>query len=69
MVSGLNLNNEVFGFYQGSSQFPISASTTSRRTPFGLRWNWDARNEVARKPNRDLKDCVRPTFASREVES
>jgi len=31
--------------------------------------NWDARNEVARKPNRDLKDCVRPTFASREVES
>ena len=23
MVSGLNLNNEVFGFYQGSSQFPI----------------------------------------------
>jgi hypothetical protein len=22
-VSGLNLNNEVFGFYQGSSQFPI----------------------------------------------
>ncbi|PYX57549.1 MAG: hypothetical protein DMG76_11200 [Acidobacteria bacterium] len=38
MVSGLNLNNEVFEFYQGSSQFPISASTTSRRTPFGLRW-------------------------------
>ena len=33
VVSGLNLNTEAFGFYQGSSQNMIKPSTTSRRSP------------------------------------
>jgi hypothetical protein len=38
IVSGLNLNNEVFGFYQGSSQFPIQREYYKPTFTFGLRW-------------------------------
>ena len=38
IVSLLNLNNEVFGFYQGSEQFPIQREYYSRTYAFGLRW-------------------------------
>ena len=38
LVSGLNLNNEVFGFYQGSSQFPIQREYYKPTYTFGLRW-------------------------------
>ncbi len=38
IVSLLNLNNEVFGFYQGSEQFPIQREYYSRTYSFGLRW-------------------------------
>jgi TonB-dependent receptor len=38
MVSGLNLNNEVFGFYQGSSQFPTQREYYKPTYSFGLRW-------------------------------
>ena len=37
MVSGLNLNNEVFEFYQGSSQFPIQREYYKPTYTFGLR--------------------------------
>jgi TonB-dependent receptor len=42
-VAGLNLNNEVFGFYQGSSQFPIQREYYKPTYTFGLRW--DLRHE------------------------
>jgi TonB-dependent receptor len=38
VVSLLNLNNEVFGFYQGSTQFPIQREFYSRTFMVGLRW-------------------------------
>ncbi|HVH71806.1 MAG TPA: hypothetical protein VNB49_11935 [Candidatus Dormibacteraeota bacterium] len=38
IVSMLNLNNEVFGFYQGSEQFPIQREYYSRTISLGLRW-------------------------------
>jgi TonB-dependent receptor len=34
----LNLNNEVFGFYNGSQQFPIQREYYSPTYTFGLRW-------------------------------
>lgn len=39
IVSGLNLNNEVFGFYQGSPQYPIQREFYDRTFMFGLRWS------------------------------
>jgi len=38
IVSMLNLNNEVFGFYQGSEQFPIQREYYSQTISGGLRW-------------------------------
>jgi TonB-dependent receptor len=38
VVSGLNLNNEVFGFYNGSEQYPIQREYYGRTVSFGLRW-------------------------------
>jgi TonB-dependent receptor len=42
-VAGLNLNNEVFGFYQGSPQFPIQREYYKPTYTLGLRW--DLRHE------------------------
>jgi hypothetical protein len=42
-VAGLNLNNEVFGFYQGSPKFPIQREFYKPTYTFGLRW--DLRHE------------------------
>jgi hypothetical protein len=39
IVSGLNLNNEVFGFYQGSSQYMIQREYYQPTYSFGLRWS------------------------------
>ena len=39
LVSGLNLNNEVFGFYQGSPQFPSQREFYGRTVSFGFRWS------------------------------
>lgn len=39
IASFLNLNNEVFGFYQGSEQFPIQREYYNRTYAFGLRWS------------------------------
>jgi TonB-dependent receptor len=39
VVSGLNLNNEVFGFYQGSSQYMIQREYYQPTFSAGLRWN------------------------------
>ena len=36
---GLNLTNEVFGFYQGSSQFMIQREYYQPTYAFGFRWN------------------------------
>ncbi len=38
LVSGLNLNNEVFGFYQGSSEYMIQREYYQPTYSFGLRW-------------------------------
>jgi TonB-dependent receptor len=38
IVSILNLNDEVFGFYQGAEQFPIQREYYSRTVSAGLRW-------------------------------
>ena len=36
---GLNLNNEVFGFYQGSPQYPIQREYYKPTFAMGVRWN------------------------------
>jgi TonB-dependent receptor len=38
IVSLLNLNNEVFGFYNGSEQYPIQREYYNRTISLGLRW-------------------------------
>ena len=38
IVSGLNLNNEVFGFYQGSSQYMIQREYYQPTYSAGVRW-------------------------------
>jgi TonB-dependent receptor len=38
IVSMLNLNNEVFGFYQGSERYPIQREYYSRTISVGFRW-------------------------------
>jgi TonB-dependent receptor len=38
VVSILNLNDEVFGFYNGSEQYPIQREYYSRTVSVGLRW-------------------------------
>jgi hypothetical protein len=35
---GLNLTNEVFGFYQGSQRYPIQREYYHPTASFGLRW-------------------------------
>ncbi len=37
IVSLLNLNNEVFGFYQGSRQYPIQREFYNRTVSVGVR--------------------------------
>jgi hypothetical protein len=36
---GLNLSNEVFGFYQGSKIYPIQREYYHPTAAFGLRWS------------------------------
>ncbi len=43
VVSMLNLNNEVFGFYLGSEQYPIQREYYSRTISAGLRWTLHGR--------------------------
>lgn len=38
VVSMLNLNNEVFGFYNGAEQYPIQREYYNRTISAGLRW-------------------------------
>jgi TonB-dependent receptor len=38
VAAGLNLNNEVFGFYQGSSQYMIQREYYQPTFSFGMRW-------------------------------
>jgi hypothetical protein len=38
IVAGLNLNNEVFGFYQGSPQYPIQREYYRPTLSIGFRW-------------------------------
>jgi TonB-dependent receptor len=38
VVSGLNLNNEVFGFYYGSERYPTQREYYNRTISAGLRW-------------------------------
>lgn len=41
IVSALNLNNEVFGFYNGSERFPIQREYYNRTISAGLRWTFE----------------------------
>jgi hypothetical protein len=43
VVYGLNLNNEVFGFYQGSGIYPIQREYYHGTVAAGLRWNLSER--------------------------
>jgi len=36
---GLNLSNEVFGFYQGSPIYPIQREYYHPTMAFGMRWS------------------------------
>jgi hypothetical protein len=38
IISGLNLNNEVFGFYNGSEPFFIQREYYKPTYSFGIRW-------------------------------
>ncbi|HEY1984999.1 MAG TPA: TonB-dependent receptor [Terracidiphilus sp.] len=38
VASGLNLSNEVFGFYNGSGIYPVQREYYQPTTSFGLRW-------------------------------
>jgi hypothetical protein len=38
VASFLNLNNEAFGFYQGSERYPIQREYYQPTYAFGLRW-------------------------------
>jgi TonB-dependent receptor len=40
IVSGLNLNNEVFGFYFGSPQYVLQREYYKPTYSFGFRWNY-----------------------------
>jgi len=39
VFSGLNLSNEVFGFYNGSEIYPVQREYYSPTTSFGVRWS------------------------------
>jgi TonB-dependent receptor len=39
VVSGLNLSNEVFGFYQGSTIYPVQREFYKPSVLFGMRWS------------------------------
>jgi hypothetical protein len=39
IVSGLNLNNAVFGFYNGSPQFVVQREYYKPTYTFGFRWD------------------------------
>jgi outer membrane receptor protein involved in Fe transport len=39
VVSGLNLSNEVFGFYQGSPIYPVQREFYKPSIIFGMRWS------------------------------
>lgn len=41
IVSVLNLNNEVFGFYNGAEQYPIQREYYSHTISGGLHWTWE----------------------------
>jgi hypothetical protein len=38
VIAGLNLNNEVFGFYQGDPQYMIQREYYQPTFEIGLRW-------------------------------
>jgi hypothetical protein len=39
VVYGLNLNNEVFGFYNGSPDYVLQREFYGRTMGAGIRWN------------------------------
>jgi hypothetical protein len=38
VASGLNLSNEVFGFYNGNKIYPVQREHYRPTVSFGLRW-------------------------------
>ena len=45
IVSMLNVNNEVFGFYNGSERYPIQREYYGRTFSLGLRWTLSAEHK------------------------
>ncbi len=39
VASGLNLTNEVFGFYNGSAIYPVQREYYKPTASFGMRWS------------------------------
>jgi hypothetical protein len=39
VASGLNLSNEVFGFYNGSQIYPVQREYYRPTVSFGIRWS------------------------------
>ena len=54
VVYGLNLTNEVFGFYQGSPIYPVQREYYNRTIGAGLRWNSTV--EHVEQPDRLILD-------------
>jgi len=50
-ASGLDLNNEVFGFYQGSAQYPIQREYYHPTYSFTLSWTSGAENQWHKDKN------------------
>ena len=42
VASGMNLSNEVFGFYNGSAIYPVQREYYHPTTSFGFRWSLDS---------------------------
>jgi hypothetical protein len=45
LVAGLNLTNEVFGFYNGSPRYPIQREYYKPSYEFGLRYSFSGREK------------------------
>jgi len=55
----LNLNNEVFGFYNGSERYPIQREYYDRTISVGLRWTPFAKGTRVGSGTRGIPGCHR----------
>ena len=60
-VSGLNQNNEVFDFYNGSGQYVVQREYYKPTYSFGVRWNVNRERRFEAALN---SGCTRPPYQS-----